>query len=601
MTEASPRLALPYLQPAQAQKHVTVNEALARLDLIVQAAVTDRSLTAPPPAPVAGARHIVAAGATGDWAGQDGRIAHYGPGGWEFVLPQPGWLVQLLTEMQGAVFDGTLWRTPDSLPQSFLRLGISTTADVTNRLSVEAPATLLSHAGAGHQVKINKAGPGDTASLLYQTGFSGRAEVGLAGDDDLVVKVSPDGSAWSTALSANRTTGKLAAPSGLDVSTGITGTAVTQTVADTTAGRLVKVRDSTSVLAQIAALSVLGNATNATANIATIAAGSDHQVLRRSGTAVAFGAVALNQATTVTGALGAANGGTGVVNNAAATLTRAGNHALTLTTTATTSVTLPTAGTLATIAGAETLTGKTLTAPVINTSITGTAITQGATDATVGRLLKTGDFGLGLNNVNLTEIADMDAHRINGFFRWTPTTTGRPSDAGAFLHLTRIGNVEHHQIGFGLNDRVTRRRWTGGVWGAWQEIYHAGSVLGTVSQTAGVPTGAVMQHGSSANGFFERRVSGWAVCTRTDQTTPNVSTAYGSLFRSADIAWTFPTAFFAGTLPAVSFSADNADVIGSRVISLSATSVTFQLVANASIAGTTTVRASAVGRWSDMA
>lgn len=62
---------------------------------------------------------------------------------------------------------------------------------------------------------------------------------------------------------------------------------------------------------QSAALSVVGNATNATANVADIAAGSDHQVLRRSGTSIAFGAVNLAHANAVTGVLGTANGGTG--------------------------------------------------------------------------------------------------------------------------------------------------------------------------------------------------------------------------------------------------------------------------------------------------
>lgn len=64
-------------------------------------------------------------------------------------------------------------------------------------------------------------------------------------------------------------------------------------------------------LAQGSALSVLGVTGNATANVASVAAASDHQVLRRSGTAVAFGAVALNQANAVTGTLPVARGGTG--------------------------------------------------------------------------------------------------------------------------------------------------------------------------------------------------------------------------------------------------------------------------------------------------
>jgi hypothetical protein len=72
-----------------------------------------------------------------------------------------------------------------------------------------------------------------------------------------------------------------------------------------------KIRDS-------AALSVIGNSTNSTANPADIAAASDHQVLRRSGTALGFGAVALNQAAAVTGALGFTNGGTGQTSQQAA-------------------------------------------------------------------------------------------------------------------------------------------------------------------------------------------------------------------------------------------------------------------------------------------
>lgn len=63
-------------------------------------------------------------------------------------------------------------------------------------------------------------------------------------------------------------------------------------------------------LTQGSALSVLGVTGNSTADHASIAAGSDHQVLRRSGTAVAFGAVNLASSNAVTGALPVANGGT---------------------------------------------------------------------------------------------------------------------------------------------------------------------------------------------------------------------------------------------------------------------------------------------------
>lgn len=68
---------------------------------------------------------------------------------------------------------------------------------------------------------------------------------------------------------------------------------------------------------------------------------------------------------TVTGTLGSANGGTGVANDAASTLTISGAFATTLTVSGTTGVTLPTTGTLATLAGTETLTNKTLTNPTV--------------------------------------------------------------------------------------------------------------------------------------------------------------------------------------------------------------------------------------------
>ncbi len=64
-----------------------------------------------------------------------------------------------------------------------------------------------------------------------------------------------------------------------------------------------------------------------------------------------------------------ADGGTGVSNNTLATLTRVGNHALTLTTSGTTDVTLPTTGTLATLSGTELLTGKTLASPTVTSQL----------------------------------------------------------------------------------------------------------------------------------------------------------------------------------------------------------------------------------------
>ena len=80
----------------------------------------------------------------------------------------------------------------------------------------------------------------------------------------------------------------------------------------------------------------------------------------------------VNLTSQVTGTLPAGNGGTGVANNAASTLTISGAFATTLTVTGTTGVTLPTTGTLSTLAGTETLTNKTLTSPTLTTPALGT-------------------------------------------------------------------------------------------------------------------------------------------------------------------------------------------------------------------------------------
>ncbi len=103
--------------------------------------------------------------------------------------------------------------TPENVPL----LGVNTVADATNRLAVKSDAVLLSHddttPGTGDmRLKLNKASAGGTASLLYHTGWSGRAEFGLAGDDDFHVKVSANGSTWREAIIVSRSTGAVSMP-----------------------------------------------------------------------------------------------------------------------------------------------------------------------------------------------------------------------------------------------------------------------------------------------------------------------------------------------------------------------------------------------------
>jgi hypothetical protein len=105
----STNLVLPLLTAAQAQKHVTVNESVQRLDLLVQLAVIDRTSSAPPGSPVDGARYVVAASPTGAWAGQAGKIAAWQDGAWVFLTPREGWTAWVNAENRVVFHDGANW------------------------------------------------------------------------------------------------------------------------------------------------------------------------------------------------------------------------------------------------------------------------------------------------------------------------------------------------------------------------------------------------------------------------------------------------------------------------------------------------------------
>ena len=109
MPDTSTHLLLPYLLAAQAQKHVTVNEALRLLDGLVQLAVLDRHLTTPPASPHDGDRYIVASGATGAWAGWDLNVAYWVDGAWMRLVPRPGWQAWVVDEASFLAWDGAAW------------------------------------------------------------------------------------------------------------------------------------------------------------------------------------------------------------------------------------------------------------------------------------------------------------------------------------------------------------------------------------------------------------------------------------------------------------------------------------------------------------
>lgn len=140
MTDFSPRLGLPYLQPSQAQKHVTVNESLAALDVHVQLVVQARDLATPPAAPNEGDGYLLPEGATGAWDGRAaGEIASWQDGAWAFRMPQAGWRAWCTADDTLLLYDGAGWASLFTADTDRGRIGIGTdtpayTLDVNGRV-----------------------------------------------------------------------------------------------------------------------------------------------------------------------------------------------------------------------------------------------------------------------------------------------------------------------------------------------------------------------------------------------------------------------------------------------------------------------------------
>jgi uncharacterized protein DUF2793 len=133
-------LALPYLAAAQAQKHVTVNEALDHIDGLVQLSVISATLTAPPASPVEGDRYIVAAVATGAWAGWEDSVAHFSGGAWLRLVPQTGWIAWDQAVGGIVIYDATSgWNALATGSDNFTGL-------------MDTPGTLTGQAGKALQV-----------------------------------------------------------------------------------------------------------------------------------------------------------------------------------------------------------------------------------------------------------------------------------------------------------------------------------------------------------------------------------------------------------------------------------------------------------------
>ncbi|VDC31434.1 pyocin knob domain-containing protein [Pseudogemmobacter humi] len=229
-------------------------------------------------------------------------------------------------------------------------------------------------------------------------------------------------------------------------------------------------------------------------------------------------------------------------------------------------------------------------------------VTQSATDTTAGRMLKVGDAGLLANAV---AVSDWNNATAGGVIYSANNAANAPVGGsgvwfiGQYQRHNDLHGVQTLTLFTGISGTGTARQFvralTGGVWTAWREVINQGRIVGTVAQASGVPTGAVIERGSNANGEYVRWADGTQICTRTDLSAPNASTVVGGLFSSGDVAWTFPASF--AVAPVVTCAPAEAHSFGSVPYVPSTTSATLRALSAVTRAGTVPIRAQAIGRW----
>lgn len=175
-------------------------------------------------------------------------------------------------------------------------------------------------------------------------------------------------------------------------------------------------------------------------------------------------------------------------------------------------------------------------------------------DATAGHLLTLGAFGWGddapdtLDNIDRHDLVNAVYKVDNSVTLGTLPPINTVGDLALVLRptpnqTTQIYSVPNAGVSF------IRKSNAATSWGPWRLDYDQGSILGTVNQSGGVPTGALIERGSNTNGEYVRFADGTQIC-RHQRAGVDINISYAGLYRSAPFTWTFPAAFVAGATSA---------------------------------------------------
>jgi hypothetical protein len=245
------------------------------------------------------------------------------------------------------------------------------------------------------------------------------------------------------------------------------------------------------------------------------------------------------------------------------------------------------------------------TALQVDVPLTGTAVVSSNSDTTAGRVLTVGYQGWGAEAVTLPGSTNIkDRALMGGVYQYAASAVSGAPETLSYWHTllalyhgtaTRRAFLDIRTVGtnqirgwLGANSSET-----GDIF--WDRLVTYNSLLGTVTQDSGVPTGAVIQRGSNANGEFVRFADGTQICTFTPATGVACATTKGALFgNAATQTWTFPIAF--ADEPAVSGSGGGAN----RWLTLSpptTTTVGWETLSHTSSATESAPTLTAIGRW----
>jgi hypothetical protein len=224
------------------------------------------------------------------------------------------------------------------------------------------------------------------------------------------------------------------------------------------------------------------------------------------------------------------------------------------------------------------------------------------TDSTAGRLLTVGYCGLG----SPSAVVNIDSSLHSGIYQAASTGGGTYpagfSNGSVIVAERNASPYRGNQILISDADGRMWRRANSGTWTAWERLLSNEHILGTVSQSSGIPTGAIIERGSNANGEYVKFADGTMICTlKANGSDQAVTGSTGSMFQAgSELSWTYPMPFVAA--PSISSTVSRNDaslVMGCYHRTVSATVTLWRIWASIAISAGNVkdVYLKATGRW----